>query len=208
MVSKPTGRPRGRPRKIAPTASQNRRRGRPPKSLSNDPDRYWLAFVQAHIPLAKADGLSEVDTIRAFIAPRIGLFEPSEDNLVVLNAGGTIPLFAPWTKGREGGSEWRDQNSFNPHIDDVRRKLRTIRSSQSNDAHWLAAMAIAWFECLQGRSNRVGYARALATSKGELTYFENVMYPLMLRRAIERHSGAERSKFSLPEYLSLFFPAT
>lgn len=208
MVSKPTGRPRGRPRKVTPTRSESRPRGRPRKPLSDDPDRHWLAFVQAHIPLAKADGFSEADTIRAFIAPRIGQFELSEESLVVLNAGGTVPLFTPWTKGREGGSEWRDRNSFNPHIDDVKRKLRRIRSTESDDSHWLAAMAIAWFECLQGRSDRADYARALATSKGELTYFQNVMYPLMLRRAIERHSGAERSNFNLPEYLSLFFLKT
>ena len=47
MVTKPTGKPRGRPRKRPLLRKQSCPRGRPIKTLANDPDRYAVAAIPA-----------------------------------------------------------------------------------------------------------------------------------------------------------------
>lgn len=51
MVTKRTGRPRGRPRKVRPPA---RRVGRPSLNLRADPDRYAIAYLDAMLGLRLA----------------------------------------------------------------------------------------------------------------------------------------------------------
>jgi hypothetical protein len=51
MVTKPTGSPRGRPKKTK-EPSPKCSRGRPTKSPKNDPDRYLLAFFQSQYDIA------------------------------------------------------------------------------------------------------------------------------------------------------------
>jgi hypothetical protein len=47
MASKPTGRPRGRPRKPTSEERSSRGRGRPPIPISRDRDRYAVALIDA-----------------------------------------------------------------------------------------------------------------------------------------------------------------
>jgi len=54
-VTKPTGRPRGRPRKWVPAVARLQR-GRPSVPLTSDPDRYLIALMDAH---ATVNGTSE-----------------------------------------------------------------------------------------------------------------------------------------------------
>ena len=49
MVSKPTGRPVGRPRK--PKRPRRPQAGRPPQTFRNDPDRYAVALLDAMLAL-------------------------------------------------------------------------------------------------------------------------------------------------------------
>jgi hypothetical protein len=57
MVSKPTGRKRGRPKKMAVALSPKRGRGQPEKPFAQDPDRWDLALIERHVRAGRLWGI-------------------------------------------------------------------------------------------------------------------------------------------------------
>ncbi len=180
MVSKPTGRPRGRPRKSV--ASPARPVGRPPMPLADDPDRWALAFVERAIRATAAQGIKELRIIDTYVTWQLGVPVVDAANLDRLE---------PYRRGRPGfwvwmpeskhlaalkcsPAPWRYEHAFRPYIDDLRARLRRYRR-RDDDARRLRIMADVWEICLRG--NRIDKARRLAASIGEAEFFEEEMRP-------------------------------
>ena len=72
MVSKPTGRTRGRPRKTDAAQSPKRRCGRPKKSLAQARDRWDYALIERHVEVGKMRGYSELEIQEHLAASRVG----------------------------------------------------------------------------------------------------------------------------------------
>jgi hypothetical protein len=183
MVSKRTGMPRGRPQKHA-LPLEKRSRGRPPKPLATDPDRYALALFEAHIRVAADAGMSELRMAETLTGLAYGLIVPTRENIDRLLRGEPFLVeMQPWRlppwRLKQGPSErsesWRLGNAFRPYADDLRRKLLRLRNGE--DAQWLGTMASIWDICLRQQVDRIEDARRLAAS---IEYFEKELLPRYL----------------------------
>ena len=182
MVSKPTGRPRGRPRKSVVSLAAGPV-GRPFKPLARDPNRWALAFVERAIRAGAAAGYSELRIIDTFVTGQFGRIVETPENLERLRRdqllyvwmrGSRLP---PWRMKQSPSDRcetWRYKNAFRPFIDDLRRKLRRHRG-RNDDANRLRTMADILEICLIGK--RIDKARRLAASIGEAEYFEEKLRP-------------------------------
>jgi hypothetical protein len=193
MVTKPTGRPRGRPKK--PDQPKPKKvRGRPPQPLAANPDRYALAYFEAHFLGAALhrDRVSELQVAEQLAAQVYGETVQTPENLASKARGERyqvwMPPFRLDQRPYDGAPNWRHGNSFRPWADDLRRKLRRLRNGSNDDARWLRAMGIAWFVCLQGNVDEIEYARGLAGSAGEAAFFEEKMLPVAYHEAGRRAS--------------------
>jgi hypothetical protein len=219
VVTEPAGRKPGRPKKqIVPKVK--RPRGRPMQFLSEDPDRYFLAFVQAHIEIGRLSGKSDNAVAETFVGLRYGKLVttvvegsdgkliPPEDNLRAFAEGRKFRVYADPNLGEipnrgdlKYGEKWRDKNVFRPHAFDLLGKLRSVRNSHPShpNRRWLAAMVKAWIMCLQGYEEDIDLARQLAILVSEGKYFANVMVPMMRERAAQRLEGLRRATL-LPKF--------
>jgi hypothetical protein len=218
MVTKPTGRPRGRPKKERPPPAP-RSSGRPKKALAESADRYFLAIVQANIDKAKENGISERRVVEVYSALRNGMIVDTPENLTAML---DWKKFEVYFKGRRRGclpdhqnhsGQWHEQDAFRPDADGIRLRLRKIRNAELPDADWfwLAAMSRAWLICFEGEMRLTTYAEALAAIAGERDYFNRVMKPLLVKIFLGKiFSQASETKtfISVPEFLAILIPTT
>ena len=203
MVSKPTGRPRGRPRKAQPTALLMRKRGRPHIPLADHPDRYLLAILSAHIRIGLRNGLSEGHVLETFAGLWFGQPMLTPENVDAMTLGDGYRVWLPsFLMGAES-SDWRGKNAFRPLADNWRRTLQKIRTKATDnpDRMWLAAMTLAWEICFLGDATSRHKALQFAGSVGEASYFERKMKPKLDERAVQRAAGADRATEWVPEFL-------
>jgi hypothetical protein len=140
MVTKPTGRPRGRPTK--PKAIEPKRaRGRPAKTLANDPDRYFFAVAQANIDAGKQHGFAERRIADTYVSLRYGRVLQWSKNLEAFALGHPYQVvFKHRLRGLVGAvgeqcAGWLNRNAFRPYADGLRLRLRKIRAKPPSDAH-------------------------------------------------------------------------
>lgn len=192
-MTKPTGKPRGRPPKPV-TPLITRLRGRPRKPLARDSNRYALAIFEAFLRAASVRGISELVIVELLAGLAFGEITP--ENIARAARGEAYSVWMPPFKLDEHnvGINWRSGNAFRPWADDLRRKLRRLRTAQNEDSEWLRSMSLAWYICLMGGAEYVANARRFAETAGEQEYFEQIMHPELLARHRERgrtHAGPQ-----------------
>ena len=188
MATPRTGRARGRPRKDAPQPKKTSR-GRPPKGLANDPERYRLALAGAIFRDAYDRGISELRAAESFC--KLTLMVDSQDNFARLLIGERVDLYKPFPLGtvlHGPKTPWRDANEYRPHAHNLAAKIRRLRRRDDPDGHWLQAMSLAWLHCLRGNMDKIENARRFAAFCGKSKYFEEVMRPTL----IDRHETLSR----------------
>lgn len=218
MVSQPTGRSRGRPKKERPpTAPMSR--GRPKKALAESDDRYFLAIVQANIDKAKESGISERKVVEVYSALRNGMIVDTPENITAMIEWNKFEVSF---KGHRRGclpdhqnhqEQWHQKNAFRPDADGIRLRLRKIRNAEPTDAsrRWLAVMSSAWRICFEGNMRLANHAEALAAIAGERDYFQRAMKPLLVKIFVGKiFSQASKTKafISVPEFMAIFIPTT
>ncbi|HEY8215116.1 MAG TPA: hypothetical protein VIG36_13420 [Methylocystis sp.] len=182
-MTKPAGKPRGRPRK-AKAPKPLRRRGRPEKPLSEREDRHALAFIQAALDRPDLD-MSERALTTMLAGLRYGRVVETRENLKAMLKGEPFLVAMDPTESRAvpDDGRWRHGNAFRPRADDIARTLRRARSGSviDKDRRWLSCMSRAWAICLQRRVDEAWLAAHLAAMAGESEYFEQVMEPILMR---------------------------
>ena len=181
MVSKPTGRPRGRPA----------------LPLQIDPERYWIALFYAGFRL-RPPGASQREIALRWAALRYGVLaldaRTTKLSYVYANADVRGVL------GRQSESR-RNSSAFHPRVDDLQRKLRRILTAGDlDDRTWLTSMTDAW-ECTftgQSLEKSLDNASAYCMTVGELHFFERVLGPIIRHR----FHGGPAPRFSVPDFIS------
>jgi hypothetical protein len=184
MVTKPTGRSRGRPEKpkeLAPKGS----RGRPSKLPANDPDRYLLAFLQSQYDLAGGK-IGRRKIIETWISFQDGsLYQTPEDASALMQGRPFRVLHKtafrksgpPANVHGAGAEHWHQRNAFRPRSAAIHSKwLRWKRDFRE----WLETMSELWTICFSQNSSQLQKARSLAASIDENSYFERIMKPILL----------------------------
>jgi hypothetical protein len=215
MVSKPTGRPVGRPKKLI-VQTTDKPIGRPRKLLATDVDRYSLAILQAWIDNGAHHGMSERSICDAYASLRFGSPRRTKDNFVLMQCERPFQVLFNTNKTRlKGcyqGKEWHELNTFRPYADDFRRKLRKIRNKDRSDVdrRWLAAMSDAWRICFSGDLSTKTHAEALTAVVGERGYFSRVMQPILYQMFVRKTSPSAdlTDPLSTPEFVRLLIPTT
>lgn len=183
-MTKPTGRPRGRPKK--PKAPKPlRRRGRPGKPFAERDDRHALAFIQAALDRPGLADKSERALTTMFAGLRYGRPVPTRENLERMMRGEPFLVAMEPTESRAvpDDDRWRHKNAFRPRADDMARTLRRARTASplDKDRRWLSCMSRAWAICLDRRVDEAWLAEHLAMLAGEAEYFASVMLPILMR---------------------------
>jgi hypothetical protein len=180
MVTKPTGRPRGRtPKPAAPKGPV----GRP--GFASDSERWGLATVECIVQNGIRGGLSEAAVLDMAATIRFGFVLPTPENAEALRHG--LPLRfglisskldrLPLNRRKQDPAdphEPRHKNAFTLIAHDLGRTLRKLRK---RDGARLQTM-VDVLNCYRG--GEVAEAQRLAASIGESAYFEKV---LLLRYA-------------------------
>ena len=137
MVTKPTGRPRGRPS----------------VPLAERPGRYLYAELEALVQRAREGGISELKAVGALALMLSDNISPADNPM-----GFTLtPSSRRQAKGNNA-EHHRYGPAHLPLADDVTRMLRGFR----NDP-WFIPMAAAWRLVIDGELEKADEARALAT---------------------------------------------
>lgn len=139
MVTKPTGRPRGRPPKARPPPSTVRRKvGRPPLALVADPDRYAIGLLDGMLALRRG---SERDCSLAVVVWFIGV-EGNEPKLIERAKG--VFVLTNWKADRDRPHTRPGANAatLDGRAATLRRKRRRYRKSV--DLGWRSAMGSAF----------------------------------------------------------------
>jgi hypothetical protein len=84
IVSKSTGRPRGRPRKAIPKVEEKRNPGRPKLDPMADPDRYWVALIRAMTGLGIASERSCAEVVAALVGAKEISSEATPDGRIAV----------------------------------------------------------------------------------------------------------------------------
>jgi hypothetical protein len=201
MVTKPTGRLPGRPKKP---------HGEPvnhSKQLANAPERYYLALRQALIDQGRWKGISDNRVGETMAALRYGIPFDDPSNLAAMMQGKPYKVWADPSKGdipahgNSGGGERRDKNVFTAVDDGHRRKTLELRKANpfnDENARWVCAMTIVWGICLLGENELRDFALSQASSVGEENYFRNTMAPILHKHASLRAAGFDSASL-LPE---------
>ena len=154
MVTKRTGRPRGRPS----------------IPLAQRPSRHLFAELAASIQRAREGGISELKAVGALAIMLSADIAPAGNR-----TGFTL---TPSKRRQEKGNnaEHHRYGAANlPLADDLTRTLRSFR----NDP-WFAPMVASWRLVIDGELEKADEARALAASVGEAEHFDLEMAPAML----------------------------
>jgi hypothetical protein len=177
MVSKPTGRPRGRPRKTVFAPSPKLDPWRPKSPFAQDPVRWDRALVERHVRAGKLKGYTELKMHEFLATLAAGAILRTPENIARFKADLPtlfwMPLhkkFPRWRQTQEPRDRvdwtWRYKTVFHPLADDVRRKLRRIRKE---DPERLRIMVATWEAAISGDFDE---ARRLASSIGDAEAFE------------------------------------
>ena len=187
MVSKPTGRPKGRP----------------PLPLREDPERYWLSRYAAECLLSPS--VSDRGIAVMMTAVRFGELTYVSEAAKLGNPEGVLGFrFAsPDVRGRAGGASESRRNSsaFHPRADDLARKARRLLNNDcgADDGRWFLAMTQAWIATLAVKAFKAAWL--LASSRcfvaGEIAFFKRVMEPIIESRF---QLGPE-PRFSAPDFI-------
>lgn len=166
VVSKPTGRPVGRPRKSRPP--RRPRAGRPQQNFRDDPDRYAVALLDAMLAL-------EVGPERAcamgIAAWQVGI---EGDPQRVSSDGRVVTNWERWrTRMGALAATLRGKEAT------LRAKQRRIRSAEERT--WRAAMASAFMLVLGARDPEAVKATVLARAQsvGEGEFARWFMLPML-----------------------------
>lgn len=192
MVTKPTG----------------RRRGRPHLRLRDDPERYWIARFLAECDL-KGPGMTDRGIALMMTAVRYGeVANDSENvkNLVTASgavafkyAKGDVRYPSGTVRGEEDRKQPRYRSAFHPRADDLLRKARRLWSGHdADDCKWLVVMREAWVQALSGPEFKASLlaASSLCLFAGETPFFHRVIGPI-----IEARFGLRpASGFTAPEF--------
>jgi hypothetical protein len=178
VVSKPTGRPRGRPRK--PRPPRRPRVGPPRLDFYNDPDRYAVALLDAMLALEMGPERWCSEGVAGWMCG-IEFFGPFKLKKLKKYPG---HIAASWPRNRR-----RDNaGTLDGKAATLRIKQRRCRSIA--EAVWRKTMASAFMLVLGGRDREavkpVILQRAAAVGEGE--FAKRVMWPMV------------DAKSSLPEF--------
>jgi hypothetical protein len=172
MVTKPTG----------------RRRGRPRLPLRNDPERYLLAYFVAQCRLKKP-GMSDREIALTLTAVRYGEIanEPEYVTNFVTSSGPVGFEYAvSIVHGDEESSEPRNESAFHARADDLARKARRKLNEDlgSDDGSWLLNMSNAWIVTLAGEpfDGAMRLASAFCLVEREIAFFYRVVQPIIQSR--------------------------
>src|SRR5208337_343712 len=111
MVTKPTGRPRGRPR----------------LPLREDPERYLIAYYQAQCCLLGPGASRGVALSIAMVRYGELVNDPENVKTFTTASGPVVFHYSKGTvRGDEGSSHPRDSSAFHPRADDLARKARRL----------------------------------------------------------------------------------
>jgi hypothetical protein len=180
VVTKPTGRPRGRPRKPRPPPpSREEKRWR---KFLQDPDRYAVALLDALLALEAG---SERACAMAVVAMRIGVEGNPQHR-----AGGSVVTnweCKPTRKGSRAGT-----------LEGAAVTLRQKRAHCGSplEATWRTAMASAFMVVIGARNPEAARPVILqrAAAVGERRFAERVMLPML----VAKFAPSE----TLPEFLA------
>lgn len=144
MVTKRTGAPRGRPRKHPLPAIKHDRPGRPSVPFLEDPDKYLVALMEAHVMVL---GMTDRDAAKITAAIEVGNEIRAPADVVARCPEGMI-VFAvgPSGKDRSGGNYINTRagsraSSVDGRAATIRGKSRDARNSADVAAKkWLASM--------------------------------------------------------------------
>ncbi len=179
-MTRPTGNRRGRPRKPRPPKPKVKK-GRPRKTVKENPERYSFALLQYHIDHGRAFGLSERSVCNTFASMAHGLFvETLENSLALLSR---MPFAVQFNEthlfqGSEGIS-WRGKNAIRVYADNTYWQFRKFRQNAAS-ARWLDGMSRLWEICFCKGGESLIEAQDLAEALGERRFFEERMRPVLL----------------------------
>jgi hypothetical protein len=184
--------------------------------LSEDSERYWLAFVEAHRRRAAAAGVSQNRITEMLIGLRYGkLVETPENVEAYLNGEEKFQVYANPRRGEipdlgevsEDSSEHRNKNVFRPITDNTLHKLRIhCQKHRANaDRLWLDAMVKSWEICLTGDFDKIEEARKLASGVGEEKAFAGSMLEMLRSRTVQHVLGCE-TRLPSARVLAQLFP--
>ncbi len=186
MVTKATGRPRGRPK----------------MALQDDPERYVLAWYEAvsrlneHTPKFSRRGLA----LHIAMVWRGELVNNPENIEHWLKGSGPVAFQATKRRGVEGSKDPRHATAFHPIADDIARKARALGclDSTSGDGVWWIAMVNSWKVALAEPDFILAqYPIVWCRLIGEYPFQQRV-----LARFVEaRFGGRALPQFSLPDFI-------
>jgi hypothetical protein len=199
MVSKRTGKPPGRP--VGP--------------VMDHPDRYFLAQADAQVAIGKEHGNSERAVLKTLVGIAIGTVVPTPDLLGYMGLRGTdidkigqiildnhasmsqglpfrmwtLPLrLPPEELKRDRVEDERYRDAFTPYVYDLQHQLRRLRRRDDPRGVWHRVMARVLRIFIEGDATKVDLARRLATTVGEIAFFERELLP-RITADVERRAG-------------------
>jgi hypothetical protein len=199
MVTKPTGRPRHRPR----------------LPLREDQGRYPIAYFVARLTLISPRYVGTPHALAKFVMQaHYGIIDTVETRDAVSDAllgGREFKIGMMKLRGRNDpmdSEQWRNRDSANSMAENFCKKVRKLErrlmdpsdaedaTSDQRDARWLALMSKAWRIAMglyTYRGDPFAAAADLASKAGEVDYFRNVMAPIFLAN--------ESAGFHVPELI-------
>jgi hypothetical protein len=161
------------------------RKGAPPKTPDNDPDRYLFAFLQAQYDLGGRK-ISRRKIIETWISFQDGILYPTPEDANALKQRRSFRILhktyfrksgAPANVFGAGAEHWHQRNAFRPRSEAIHSKWLRWQRDFSN---WLENISRLWAICFSQDLSRLQDAQQLADTLGEGGYFENTMKPIML----------------------------
>jgi hypothetical protein len=190
VVTKPTGRPAGRPRKQIVPKVKRPKRGQPRKPLTAWPNRYEYAFAEGLMKYqAETKGISRAQTAVGVAKLFVSEIDPTPANIMAALRGDSFYIRPRPGCNREGNPnsiEWRDKDVWNKWANDILRAICAINEHPfSADAIWLDVMSALWRMAFAGGSETkyFQWAKSLARYAGELQYWRRQIKPVMMLSA-------------------------
>jgi len=215
MVTKPTGRLRGRPKSTNTQKTVKRTRGQPQKPISSDPDRYAISTVLAFHSIAKQENGHSLLKICSIIATfHYCRMMPTYENITAAISDHPVQFVnRPGLKrlghiDAENPEHWEQRNHINPYASKLKRKVYlAFQKQKPEDLKWLEAMTVAIIVCIKANPFMIDTAAQLAASVSESDYFSNRLLPYYLRRKNQIELGDQAPALS-PELIAITFPTT
>jgi hypothetical protein len=201
MVTKATGRPRGRP----------------PLALRDDPERYPIAHFVARLTVSSPRYAGPPHALAKIIMQaHHGIIDTAETRDAVSDAllgGRDFRISMKKLGGRNDANnkdQWRDRDSANAMADNFCNKVRKLgrklidptdaedATSDQKDAYWLALMSTAWRLAIgvyTYRGDPSAESARLAAKAGESDHFCEVIAPQFVACSSFRAPEVDRSSF-------------